>query len=35
MSDATPTQVREELSAWLDENWDPDLTVHDLSLIHI
>ena len=29
MSDATPTQVREELSAWLDENWDPDLTVHD------
>ena len=29
MSDATAEQVREELSTWLDENWDPDLTVRD------
>lgn len=29
MSDITAEQVREELSNWLDENWDPDLTVHD------
>ena len=29
MSDIAAEQVREELSNWLDENWDPDLTVHD------
>ena len=29
MSDATAEQIREELSTWLDENWDPDLTVRD------
>ncbi|HIL46883.1 MAG TPA: acyl-CoA dehydrogenase [Acidimicrobiia bacterium] len=27
MSDATANDVQEELSAWLEENWDPELTV--------
>ena len=29
MSDLTAADVRAELDAWLDENWDPDLTVAD------
>ena len=27
MSDTTANDVQEELSAWLEENWDPELTV--------
>ena len=27
MSDITTADVRAELEAWLEENWDPDLTV--------
>ena len=29
MSDMTTAEVRAELDAWLEENWDPDLTVAD------
>ncbi len=29
MSEITSDDVRAELSAWLDENWDPDLTVRE------
>ena len=29
MSDLTTADVRAELDAWLDANWDPDLTVAD------
>ena len=29
MSDLTAADGRAELDAWLDENWDPDLTVAD------
>ena len=29
MGDLTAADVRAELDAWLDENWDPDLTVAD------
>ena len=29
MSDMTTAEVRAELDAWLEDNWDPDLTVAD------
>lgn len=27
MSEQTASEVSEELSAWLEENWDPEITV--------
>ena len=35
MSEYTEESVRAELCAWLEENWDPDLRLLELSLIHI